>query len=340
MNHSPAHPDRTESPAHPCCMPRGSGAAQTDPAAGSLAAQSLAAQGPAAQGLAARDTGPVHVEVSLPGGTFAMGDAFGEGYPADGEGPVHPVELDPFAIDVAPVTTAAYAAFARATGYRTDAERAGSSAVFHLFVLAAPADVLGHSAAAPWWREVRGADWRHPFGPRGDAEGLSDHPVTHISHRDALAYCRWAGRSLPTEAQWEYAARGGLPGRRYAWGDDLRPGGEHRCRIWNGEFPHRPTGEDGWFATSPVGTYPANTYGLHDVAGNVWEWCADYFEPRWYARSPRDNPVGPPTGDRRVLRGGSYLCHRSYCNRYRVSARTGNTPESTSGNCGFRTVAT
>lgn len=121
--------------------------------------------------------------------------------------------------------------------------------------------------------------------------------------------------------------------------DGLRPGGGHRCRIWNGEFPHRPTGEDGWFATSPVGTYPVNGYGLHDVAGNVWEWCADYFEPRWYERSSRDNPQGPPTGDRRVLRGGSYLCHRSYCNRYRVAARTGNTPESTSGNCGFRTAA-
>ncbi|WP_327673654.1 formylglycine-generating enzyme family protein [Kitasatospora sp. NBC_00458] len=286
---------------------------------------------------------PAHPESSLPGGVFAMGDAHGEGYPADGETPVHEVELSPFTIDSEPVTTARFAAFAEATGYRTDAERAGSSAVFHLFALADPADVLGRSPAAPWWLEVRGADWRHPYGPLGDAADLLDHPVVHVSHRDALAYCRWAGRRLPTEAEWEYAARGPLAGRRYPWGDELRPGGEHHCRIWQGRFPDLPTGEDGWYATAPVGSYPPNGFGLSDAAGNVWEWCADRFDPGWYARSPRRDPRGPescPDGTgRRVLRGGSYLCHDSYCNRYRVAARTGNTPESTSGNCGFRTVA-
>ncbi|MFE2110976.1 formylglycine-generating enzyme family protein [Kitasatospora sp. NPDC059463] len=303
-------------------------------------------------GTAARRPG--HPRTALPGGVFAMGDAFGEGCPADGETPVHEVELAPFTIDTEPVTTARFAAFVEATGHRTDAERAGSSAVFHLFVLADPADVLGRSPAAPWWVEVRGADWRHPYGPLGDAGDLQDHPVVHVSHRDALAYCRWAGSRLPTEAEWEYAARGPLAGRRYPWGDELRPDGAHRCRIWQGRFPDLPTGEDGWFATAPVGTYPPNGFGLVDVAGNVWEWCADRFDPGYYARSPRFDPRGPGAdgtdgggggaggsgdGDRRVLRGGSYLCHDSYCNRYRVAARTGNTPDSTSGNCGFRTVA-
>ncbi|MGI5471731.1 formylglycine-generating enzyme family protein [Streptomyces sp. CA-132043] len=281
---------------------------------------------------------PRHAQVRLPGGAFAMGDAFGEGYAADGETPVHTVELSPFTLDATPVTTAQFAAFAAATGYRTDAERAGSSAVFQLFVLAAPADVLGRSPAAPWWLDVRGADWRHPFGPLGDAEDLRDHPVVHISHTDALAYCRWAGRRLPTEAEWEYAARGPHAGRRFPWGDELRPGGRHRCRVWNGHFPDRPTGEDGWYATSPVRAYPPNGYGLYDVAGNVWEWCADRFDATWYGRSPRRDPRGPDAGERRVLRGGSYLCHASYCHRYRVAARIGNTPGSTSGNCGFRTA--
>ncbi|MFJ6141838.1 formylglycine-generating enzyme family protein [Kitasatospora sp. NPDC092286] len=286
---------------------------------------------------------PGHRQIELPGGAFAMGDAFGEGYPADGETPVHTVELPPFAIDATPVTTAMFAAFAEATGHRTDAERAGSSAVFHLFVVAEPADVLGRSPAAPWWTEVRGADWRHPYGPLSDTADLADHPVVHISHHDALAYCRWAGRRLPTEAEWEYAARGPHPGLRYPWGDELRPDGAHRCRIWQGRFPDLPSGEDGWYATSPVGDYPPNDFGLYDVAGNVWEWCADRFDPDWYTRSPRYDPRGPREDrdgrGRRVLRGGSYLCHDSYCNRYRVAARTGNTPDSTSGNCGFRTVA-
>jgi Uncharacterized conserved protein len=160
----------------------------------------------------------------------------------------------------------------------------------------------------------------------------------HVSWDDAVAYCAWAARRLPTEAEWEYAARGGLEGARYAWGNELTPGGEHRCNIFQGEFPQRNTVHDGYAATAPVGAFPPNGYGLYEMAGNVWEWCADWFLPRYYARSPRQNPQGPPFGTGRVMRGGSFLCHASYCNRYRVAARSSNTADSTSSNCGFRTV--
>jgi formylglycine-generating enzyme required for sulfatase activity len=268
-----------------------------------------------------------------------MGDAFGEGYPLDGESPVHEVELDGFRIDATTVTNQMFAAFVEATGYRTEAEQYGSSAVFHLLVKAPPADVLGPAVGAPWWLNVRGADWAHPAGPSSASSEVPDHPVVHVSWHDAQAYCQWAGRRLPTEAEWEYAARGGLAGARYAWGDELTPGGEHRCNKWQGTFPTHNTADDGFLGTAPVRTFPANGYGLYEVAGNVWEWCNDWFLPKYYRTSPRQNPQGPTIGAGRVMRGGSYLCHESYCNRYRVAARTSNTPESSSGNCGFRTVA-
>ncbi|MGB8938746.1 MAG: formylglycine-generating enzyme family protein [Streptomyces sp.] len=279
---------------------------------------------------------PVHAQVALPGGDFLMGDAFGEGYPADGEQPVHAVRLTPFAIDVTAVTVAMFQAFVADTAYVSVAEREGSSAVFHLAVAAERADVLGADPAAPWWLEVGGADWRHPHGPLSAAE--PDHPVVHMSWDDALAYCAWAGRRLPTEAEWEYAARGGHAARRFPWGDELTPDGRWLCNIWQGAFPYANTGADGWLATAPVRTYPPNGHGLYEVAGNVWEWCADWFAPDYYAHSPAADPQGPRSGERRVMRGGSYLCHHSYCHRYRVAARSANTPASSSGNCGFRTV--
>ncbi|MFE2865983.1 formylglycine-generating enzyme family protein [Embleya sp. NPDC059259] len=279
---------------------------------------------------------PRHEQVLLPGGEFQMGDAFGEGYPADGEQPVHTVRIKPFGIDVTTVTVAMFRTFVDDTAYVTVAERDGHSAVFHLAVAAARSDVLGADPGVPWWLDVRGADWRHPHGPLSAAE--NDHPVVHVSWGDAVAYCAWAGRRLPTEAEWEYAARGGLPGRRFAWGDELTPGGMWLCNIWQGRFPYANTGADGWLATAPVRSYPPNGFGLHEVAGNVWEWCADRFAADYYARSPVSDPQGPETGDRRVMRGGSYLCHHSYCHRYRVAARSANTPASSSGNCGFRTV--
>lgn len=277
-----------------------------------------------------------HDDRALPGGVFAMGDAFDEGYPADGETPVHRVALSPFAIDAVPVTVDRFERFVHGTGYRTVAERLGSSAVFAPLA-AADVEVLGRSTAAPWWLEVRGADWRRPFGPGSTAQ--PDHPVTQVAFDDAVAYCLWTGRRLPTEAEWEYAARGGLSGRRYAWGDELTPRGEYRCNIWQGEFPRVDTAEDGWAGTSPVGSFAANGFGLLDVAGNVWEWCQDWFAADWYARSPLHDPVGPEAGEFRVMRGGSHLCHDSYCNRYRVAARSGSAPDSSASNLGFRTVA-
>lgn len=265
-----------------------------------------------------------------------MGDAFDEGYPADGETPVHPVELAPFHLDATAVTNAQFAAFVKDTDYVTDAERLGVSAVFHLAFRGLRADVLHELADAPWWLAVRGASWRRPDGPASDIGDRQNHPVVQVSWNDADAYCRWAGKRLPAEAEWEYAARGGLAQSRFPWGDELAPRGRWQCNIWQGTFPMVNTTEDGHLTTAPVKSYRPNGYGLWQMAGNVWEWCADWFDPDYYARSERRNPTGPDAGTARVIRGGSYLCHDSYCHRYRVAARSSNTPDSASGNLGFR----
>jgi formylglycine-generating enzyme required for sulfatase activity len=277
----------------------------------------------------------------IPAGTFAMGDAKGDGRPADEERPVHMVELESFAIDATSVTNVDFARFVDETGYRTDAEELGSSAVFHLVVAADAADVLGGSPRAPWWWSVRGADWRHPDGPLSDLIAREDHPVVHISWNDARAYCRWARRRLPTEEEWERASRGGLSGARFPWGDEVVLDGVWQANIWQGLFPTVNTQEDGWVTTAPVRSYIANGYGLWQTVGNVWEWCEDLFEVRAYASRATGGP-NPSAGEAdgpRVLRGGSYLCHDSYCNRYRNAARSANTTDSSMGNAGFRTVA-
>jgi sulfatase modifying factor 1 len=258
---------------------------------------------------------------------FVMGDAFGEGDPADGETPCHRVRLSPFRLDPTAVTNDEFAAFVAATGHVTDAERFGSSAVFHLLV-DRDADAVCAVAATPWWVEVRGTTWRSPEGGRSRVDGRGDHPVVHVSWSDAAAYAAWAGKRLPTEAEWEYAARGGLDGKRFPWGDELRD-----CNIFRGTFPHRPSGPVGTVAAAAG---PANGFGLRNAVGNVWEWCADWFSPTYYAGSPRDDPPGPASGSERVMRGGSYLCHDAYCRRYRVAARTSNTSDSSAGNVGFR----
>lgn len=275
-------------------------------------------------------------QVLIPGGTFTMGDHFDEGYIADGEVPVHAVELAPFHIDATAVTNAAFAKFVKDTGYVTESERFGSSAVFQLAVAADRADVLNRLDTTHWWLTVRGADWKHPEGPLSGIGDRQNHPVTHVSWNDAQAYASWAGKRLPTEAEWERAARGGLEGKRYAWGDELTPRGQWRCNIWQGQFPDINTEDDGYLTTAPVKTYRPNGFGLHNMAGNVWEWCSDRFDPGYYQRSPRQNPAGPDSGESRVMRGGSFLCHDSYCNRYRVAARSSNTPDSASANLGFR----
>ncbi|MFB2596540.1 formylglycine-generating enzyme family protein [Herbiconiux sp. P17] len=278
-------------------------------------------------------------QAALPGGRFAMGDGYGDGRPGDGESLVHDVSLEGFSIDVTSVTNAAFARFTDATGYATEAETFGFSAVFHLALAAADDDILGQPADTPWWLGVRGADWRHPGGPLSSLDGLDDHPVVHVSWNDAVAYCVWAGRRLPTEAEWEYASRGGLPSARYPWGDELLLDGAWNCNIWQGSFPGVNTLNDGFLSTAPASFYRPNGFGLFQTVGNVWEWCADWSGVDYYGRSPGRDPRGPSSGSQRVLRGGSFLCHDSYCNRYRNSARSSNTPDSSMANSGFRTVA-
>ncbi|RBQ14036.1 formylglycine-generating enzyme family protein [Spongiactinospora rosea] len=277
--------------------------------------------------------------IRLPGGSFLMGAEDGDGYRADGEGPIRRIELRPFRIEATAVTNARFAAFVKATGYRTEAEGFGFSFVFAGFLNAenAPAAQVVH--AAPWWRAVAGACWKRPEGPGSSITPRQHHPVVHVSWNDARAYCEWSGTRLPTEAEWEYAARGGLERRRYPWGDELTPGGRHLCNVWQGDFPMLNTGEDGHLGTAPAKSFRPNGYGLYNVVGNVWEWCADWFSADFHRTGPRENPAGPPEGTAKVMRGGSYMCHESYCNRYRVAARSSNTPDSSAGNIGFRVAA-
>ena len=304
--------------------------------AGSLAQADLLTIGPAAPYRPSSEDRETRGQKEVPGGTFAMGDPFGDGAPGDGEGPVHEVRLAPYLVDETAVTNVAFARFVKATGYVTEAEQLGVSAVFHLAVQARRGDVLHRLDTTPWWVAVKGADWRHPAGPLSSIGDLPHHPVVHVTWNDAQAYCRWAGKRLLTEAEWELAARGGLDGRRFPWGDELHDGGAWRLNVWQGDFPVANDLDDGYLTTAPVKSYRPNGYGLFQTVGNVWEWCADWFDPTYYAASPVDDPRGPRHGHARVMRGGSYLCHDSYCNRYRVAARTGNTPDSASANIGFR----
>jgi sulfatase modifying factor 1 len=276
----------------------------------------------------------------IEGGSFLMGTDSDEGFPADGEGPVREVHVQTFYMDTTAVSNRQFSKFVRETGYVTEAERLGNSFVFHLLV---PPDVAKRVKQAvlgvEWWWNVPAACWKHPGGRGTNIQDLMDHPVTHASWNDANAYCAWAGKRLPTEAEWEFAARGGLEQARYPWGDALEPGGEHRCNIWQGTFPAHNTAEDGFVGTAPVRSFQPNGYGLFNTSGNVWEWCWDWFSPTFHVEGSRENPAGPETGTAKVMKGGSYLCHESYCNRYRVAARTSNTPDSSTGNMGFRCVA-
>ncbi len=272
-------------------------------------------------------------------GNFLMGTDHGRGYPADGEGPVREVSVDSFYMSPETVTNARFAQFVDETGYETEAEKFGWSFVFHLFVSPETRrEVKKAVGGASWWWQVKGADWRHPDGPDSSMDDRLDHPVVHVSWNDAVAYCDWAGARLPTEAEWEYAARGGLEQKLYPWGNDLTPNDQFRCNIWQGRFPDLNTAMDGYVGTAPAGSFEPNGLGLYNVAGNVWEWCSDWFSRDFHLDGPRDNPHGPPAGQAKVVRGGSYLCHSSYCNRYRVAARTANTPDSSTGNMGFRVV--
>lgn len=263
--------------------------------------------------------------IYLTGGKFLMGTNSREGFSSDAEGPAREIVIKPFYIDPTTVTNEQFAVFVKATQYITEAEKFGWSFVFHSFVSKeTAAKVVSTVHGSVWWWKVNGADWRHPEGPDSTLHNRLDHPAVHLSWNDAAAYCEWAGKRLPTEAEWEYAARGGLIQKRYPWGDELTPNGEHRCNIWQGQFPRINTEEDGYAGTAPARSFEPNGYGLYNMSGNVWEWCSDWFKNK---------------RDTKSLRGGSYLSHDSYCNRYRVAARTSNTPDSSTGHMGFRCAA-
>jgi formylglycine-generating enzyme required for sulfatase activity len=233
---------------------------------------------------------PTEGLIALPGGTFLMGTNDREGFPEDGEGPVREITLKPFYISPFAVTNLQFRNFTAATGYRTDAERYGWSYVFHLFVgESTKARVERVAERTPWWWVVEGADWAHPEGPESGIEDRLNHPVVHISWNDAAAYCRWTNQRLPTEAEWEYAARGGLVQKRYPWGDLLKPDGVHRCNIWQGKFPDKNNASDGYAGTAPVDAFPPNGFGLYNVSGNVWEWCSDWFSRTYHIHGERAN---------------------------------------------------
>ncbi len=276
--------------------------------------------------------------IQLPGGPFLMGTDYEEAFPDDGEGPVREVILSPFWIDRYPVTNRRFKEFIDDTKYVTEAERFGWSFVFWSHI---PKErfhnlVEDTVAAAPWWCKVSGAYWESPEGPGSAIDSRAEYPVVHVSWNDAAQFCEWSGTRLPTEAEWEYAARGGLVQKLYPWGDRLRPEGKHLCNIWQGEFPYNDTGEDGFTGTNPVDAFPPNGFGLYSVTGNTWEWCSDWFNTTFHATAAKNDPQGPPSGQARVMKGGSFLCHKSYCNRYRVAARSSNTPDSSTSHMSFR----
>jgi formylglycine-generating enzyme required for sulfatase activity len=298
------------------------------------------APGPAPEGMA-----------WIPGGEFWMG--------SDDESmrdarPVHRVKVDGFWMDRTEVTNEQFAQFVRATGYVTVAERKPDPKDFPgappellvpgSIVFTPPKEPVPLNDHLVWWRYVPGADWRHPEGPGSSIAGRENHPVVHVCWDDAVAYCKWAGKRLPTEAEWEYAARGGLERRRYVWGDELNPGGKWLVNNWQGRFPVENTAEDGFARSAPVATFPPNGYGLHDMAGNVWEWCADWYQPSYSAHDRSPNPQGPsssydpaePGVPKRVQRGGSFLCSDLYCTRYLPGARGKGAPDSGASHVGFR----
>jgi formylglycine-generating enzyme required for sulfatase activity len=297
----------------------------------------------------------------IPGGTFRMGS--NDHYPE--EAPVHRVAVDGFWIDPTPVTNRQFKAFVKATRYKTTAEvppdpKDYPNALPHMIyagslVFTPPNHAVDLRYWGEWWQFMKGADWRHPHGPKSNINTSDNHPVVHVSFADAQAYAAWVGKELPTEAEWEFAARGGLDGAEYAWGDEFTPGGQHMANTWQGEFPRQNLAADGYERTSPVRAFPPNGYGLYDMIGNVWEWTTDF----WTTRHPADaakaccvpqNPRGGPEREsydprqpeiripRKVLKGGSHLCAPNYCRRYRPAARHAEPVDTSTSHVGFRCV--
>lgn len=299
--------------------------------------------------------------IRIPGGTFIMGSD--RHYPE--EAPAHRVTVDGLWMDAAPVTNRQFRAFVEATGYVTFAEIAPRAedypdALPHMLqpgsmVFRPPPGPVDLRDWSQWWEFCFGADWRHPYGPQSSIEDLDDHPVVHVCHQDAEAYAKWAGKDLPTEAEWEFAARGGLEDTEFAWGDELEPGGRQMANTWQGAFPHENLKLDGYERTSPVRTYPANGFGLYDLIGNVWEWTRDWYAPKHPNDAPKPccipkNPRGPAAEHsfdpaqpnvripRKVLKGGSHLCAPNYCRRYRPAARHAQPIDTSMSHIGFRCV--
>ena len=275
--------------------------------------------------------------VRLPGGRFQVGtDA--SSLPHDGESPARLVHVKPFAIDPFAVTNEWFDAFVAATEYRTDAERLGWSLVFAPFVPEGTTGMVSQDGPS-WWRRVEGASWKHPEGSNSSLGWRLDHPVVHVSWNDASAFAAWAGGRLPTEAEWEYAAAGGLPHARFPWGDaEPDDNAFQPCNIWQGDFPALNTQADGYLGTAPADAFAPNGHSLFNMAGNTWEWCADAFRVRSLAGAAKQRNESAREAGERLLKGGSYLCHRSYCYRYRIAARTGVSADSSTGHVGFRLV--
>jgi sulfatase modifying factor 1 len=297
----------------------------------------------------------------IPGGVFLRGSDNPEKLDSQ---PKHRVAVDGFWMDRTAVTNEQFARFVEATGYVTIAERTPEAKDFPgappenlvagSLVFTAPKEPVickGPNCHFQWWRYVKGASWRHPEGPDSGIEGRENFPVVQIAWDDALAYAQWAGKRLPTEAEFEFAARGGLQGKNYAWGNEFMPGGKHMANTWQGNFPNKNSEEDGYRGSAPVGSFPANGYGLYDMAGNVWEWCSDWYRYDYYGQlaalpMPVRNPQGPdnsldptePGTAKRVMRGGSYLCTDQYCTAYEVGARGKGEPDSGTNHVGFRCV--
>ena len=297
----------------------------------------------------------------IAGGTFRMGSD--RHYPE--EAPVHRVTVDGFWMDRTPVNNRQFREFVRATGHVTMAERSPDpkdypGALPHMLragslVFKPPRGPVSLSDWSQWWKFRFGATWRHPAGPGSSIAGLDDHPVVHVAYEDALAYARWAGKDRPTEAEWEFAARGGLDGAEFAWGDEFTPGGRHMANTWQGVFPMQNLANDGYERTSPVTAFPPNGYGLHDMIGNVWEWTRDWYTPKHPNDAPKaccipENPRGGREDEsydpcqpqiripRKVLKGGSHLCAPNYCRRYRPAARHAQPVDTSSSHIGFRCV--
>ena len=289
--------------------------------------------------------------VWIPGGTFRRGSD----EESDAQ-PVREIEIDGFWMDRTEVTNAQFAAFVSATGYVTVAEQLPDPRLFPdaprallvpgSIVFSPPSGNVDLGQPLSWWRYQPGANWRHPEGTGSSIEGREGNPVVHVCWDDAEAFARWAGKRLPTEAEWEYAARGALERKQYAWGDEFRPGGQWRANTWQGRFPAQNTGADGYLTTARVGSFPPNGFGLYDMAGNVWEWCADRYRPDAYAGAASHNPRGPessfdpdePGVPKRVMRGGSFMCSDEYCGRYRPGSRGKGAPDSGASHIGFRCV--